>query len=84
MSEDTVSNAPLPPVKLAFIIDNEVVDVLHTDSRLASIFLSAPTVVDVTGEDGEQSVFIGWQYDPETKNFTGDAPLQADPNNGQD
>jgi hypothetical protein len=37
-----------PPVKVAFIIDGKVVDVLHTDERLASIFLSEPVVIDVT------------------------------------
>ena len=37
-----------PPVKIAFIIDGKVVDVLHTDERLAAIFLSDPVVIDVT------------------------------------
>jgi hypothetical protein len=37
-----------PPIKVAFIIDGKVVDVLHTDDRLASIFLSEPVVIDVT------------------------------------
>jgi hypothetical protein len=41
-------NPALPPVKIAFIIDGEVQDVLHTDERLAAIFLSQPTIVDVT------------------------------------
>lgn len=40
----------IPPIKIAFIIDGEVVDILHTDSRLAAIFLSEPTIVDVTDE----------------------------------
>ena len=38
----------LPPVKIAFVIDGEVVDVLHTDERLGAIFLSQPIVVDVS------------------------------------
>lgn len=38
----------LPPAKIAFVIDGTVVDVLHTDDRLASIFLSQPTIVDAT------------------------------------
>ena len=38
----------LPPVKVAFIIDGEVVDVLHTDERLGAIFLSEPAMVDVS------------------------------------
>ena len=38
----------LPPVKVGFIIDGVVVDVLHTDERLAAIFLSDPVIVNVT------------------------------------
>jgi hypothetical protein len=38
----------LPPVKIAFIIDGVVTDVLHTDDRLGAIFLSEPKIVDVT------------------------------------
>jgi len=46
MTEQTTPE--LPPVKIAFIIDGQVVDVLHTDERLGAIFLSQATVVDVT------------------------------------
>lgn len=38
----------MPPVKIAFVLDDRVVDVLHTDDRLASIFLSEPKILDVT------------------------------------
>lgn len=38
----------LPPAKIAFVIDGVVADVLHTDDRLAAIFLSEPTIVDAT------------------------------------
>ena len=60
-------NQGLPPNKIAFIIDGEVVDVLHTDDRLAAIFLSDPQVVDVTSVY-EQSPnpdinMTGWTYD---------------------
>lgn len=61
----TASN--LPPNKVAFIIDNEVVDIIHTDDRLAAIFLSEPLMVDVT--DIEDGVFINSTYNPETGNF---------------
>jgi hypothetical protein len=37
-----------PPIKIAFIIDNEVADILHTDERLSAIFLSNPLILDVT------------------------------------
>jgi hypothetical protein len=38
----------LPPIKVGFVIDGVLVDVLHTDDRLGAIFLSEPTMVDVT------------------------------------
>lgn len=71
----TEENISLPPIKVAFIIDNKVVDVLHTDERLAAIFLSNPLVVDVTGEDGNQTAFLNDIYDPETKTFSKDSML---------
>lgn len=37
-----------PPIKIALIIDNTVVDVLHTDERFGAILLSEPTILDVT------------------------------------
>ena len=58
----------MPPVKIAFVIDNEVVDVLHTDDRLAAIFLSEPLILDVT--DIFQNQLVGQIYDPETKTFS--------------
>lgn len=63
----------LPPVRLAFVIDGEVVDILLTDERLAAIFLSEPTIVDVTSiieSEGNSAVIVGSTYDAETKKFT--------------
>jgi hypothetical protein len=63
----------LPPVKLAFVIDGEVVDILFTDDRLAAIFLSEPTIVDVTElieVEGKRSVLVGSNYDSKTKKFS--------------
>lgn len=65
----------LPPVKIAFIIDEEVVDILHTDERLAAIFLSQPIILDVTGEDGRAICEVGSTYDVATKTF-GPKPVQ--------
>jgi len=60
-----------PPVKIAFVIDNQVVDVLHTDDRLGAIFLSDPVTVDVTDLFTENKmVFPGDTYDPATKRFS--------------
>lgn len=74
MSEETpaVAVSNLPPVKIAFVIDNEVVDILHTDERLAAIFLSQPLIVDVTDKTplDENGIAVGSTYDPETDTFT--------------
>ena len=61
-----------PPIKLAFVLDGQVADILHTDERLAAIFLSNPTVVDVTNNLYESGgiVNVGASYNEETKEFT--------------
>lgn len=59
----------LPPVKIAFVIDGEVVDVLHTDNRLAAIFLSSPTVIDVTKDFDSGMILPGSKYNKKTKKF---------------
>lgn len=63
-----------PPIKLAYIIDNEVVDILHTDERLAAIFMSNPVIVEVTenfyDENNNPSIVIGATYNPETQQFS--------------
>lgn len=46
------------PVQLALVINDKVVDVLHTDERLSAIFLSNPTMIDVSD----------WYSDPENVN----------------
>jgi hypothetical protein len=60
------------PVKVAFIIDGEVVDVINTDDRWGAIFLSEPTTVDVTDMVKAGIPLIGRIYDENTKQF---APL---------
>ena len=65
----------LTPRKLAFVLDNKVVDVIRTDERLAAIFLSQPTIVDVTGPDGNPTTETGYNYDPITGNFFGEKPF---------
>jgi len=72
MAEQPPVAQPLPPVKIAFIIDNSVVDILHTDERLAAIFLSNPTILDVTEgvSSDPQTVDVGYLYNPDTQEFT--------------
>lgn len=43
----------MPPIKLAIILDDTVVDIIHADERFAAIWLSNPVVVDITPKEGE-------------------------------
>lgn len=67
-----MSDQGLPPVKLAFIIDGEVADILHTDERLSAIFLSQPQVLDVTAvlETDSTAVAPGMIYDSGLNTFS--------------
>lgn len=60
-----------PPIKLAFILDNEVADILHTDERLSAIFLSNPLVLDITEKLSQNisSVRPGMKYNVETDEY---------------
>lgn len=71
MSIEQVGQENLPPVKVAFIIDNEVVDVLHTDERLGAIFLSNPLILNVTDiySSDPNSIRPGMIYNPENNTY---------------
>jgi hypothetical protein len=58
----------MPPIKVAFVIDNTIVDILHTDRRLADIFLSNGVVVDITSST--ENIEAGWIYNSETGQFS--------------
>ena len=70
MAERAGESVALPPVKVAFVIDGELVDILHTDERLAAIFLSEPVMVDVSDVyDAENPIPVGSIYDEATGTF---------------
>jgi len=68
----------MPPVKVAFIIDNIVADVIHTDNRLAAIFLSNPVIMDVTDHEDVSSITTNATYDPSTQRFTAAPTIQSE------
>jgi hypothetical protein len=70
MVDDNINVNTQAPNVIAFIIDNEVVEVIGTEDRIAAIWLSNPTIVDITGEHGGQIAFVGDTYHPETQTFT--------------
>lgn len=71
MTEQPPVQIPDMPCKVAFVIDGKIVDILHTDERLGAIFLSNPTIVDVS-ETFSQGMAVGWDYDGQT--FTAPKP----------
>ena len=65
-------NQPLPPRRLAFIMDGEVVEMMNTDDRLAALFLSEPVVLDITERYDTMSAVgnvIGMHYDKDRDLF---------------
>jgi hypothetical protein len=65
---------------IAFVIDGVVQDVLHTDTRLAAIFLSQPEIVDVTdwyaAREDKTKNLVGSKYENET--FTAPETIEED------
>lgn len=68
MTEPTI--AEVVPARIALIIDGVVADVLNTDDRLASIFLSQPKIVDVTEISESEFITSGYLYNEELNTFT--------------
>jgi hypothetical protein len=64
---------PQPPIKLAFVIDGEVVEVISAPDRLAAIMMSQPEVIDVThlaDQNGHNPGLLGKHYDSATGTFS--------------
>jgi len=78
MTEEQQAQQPqLPPVKLAFILEGQVVDILHTDERLSAIFTSNPLIVNVTENFLQENniVKIGTKWNYETSQFFIEEPI---------
>lgn len=58
------------PVKIAFIIDGELVDIMYTDERLAAILLSSPKIMDISDYPEDVVFHIGYMYDEQSGSFT--------------
>lgn len=62
------SVAQMPPKSIAFVIDDEIVDVLYTDERMSAILLSNPVIIDLSNiitnapEGSTYRPTIGWTY----------------------
>jgi hypothetical protein len=62
-------NNILPPSKIAFVLDGKVIELLHADERMASVFLSGAQIIDATNfvknnsKDIINNSLVGWEYD---------------------
>jgi hypothetical protein len=54
---------PSHSTSLVFVIDGEVADVLHTDERLAAIFLSEPEIIEIGLVPVEDTPLRGQAWD---------------------
>jgi len=75
MTDQTNSPMETPPITVAFIIDDHVVDMIKTDERLASIFLSNPKIVDITDNPYFDNIQIGTEYHDETGFYVDGEPV---------
>jgi hypothetical protein len=66
--------------RIAFVIDNRVVQVMETDERLGAILLSNPIIVDVTGVSPEIVHDQNWNVDTQSFDTPSvfKSPLDAD------
>jgi hypothetical protein len=72
MTEQNQPQVDPAPIKLVFILDGRVQEVLATQDRLAAILLSEPLVLDVSDriKDTANGISMFAKYDYETGNFT--------------
>jgi hypothetical protein len=67
----------IPSHYLAFIIDGVVQQVLAADSRFAAIFLSNPTIVDITKRKDAHQAIVEGTYNEELDEFRGPKPFDS-------
>jgi|LakMenE01Jun11ns_1017448.scaffolds.fasta_scaffold8280779_1 hypothetical protein len=69
MSETSIDT--IAPTLIAFIIDNEVVEIIAAVDKFAAIVLSDPIIVDITDKKNTVNApRIGSIYNPLTSEFT--------------
>jgi hypothetical protein len=60
--------------RIAFILNNTVIDILNTNEALATTLLGQPTIVDITSTDENSIAEIGYAYDEINKIFISNKP----------
>ena len=89
-SDQVINNPELPPNAIAFVIDNQIVDILYVNDALAAILTSNPIILNITKFIENKSVLsrpaIGWIYNPDqntifSTSFGGDPIVHSLDNN---
>jgi hypothetical protein len=73
-SEDQIN---LTPRRIAFIVDNKVVDILQTDERLGAIFLSQPEIINITDVEERSFPSVDWKYETSLEKFIPPKPFAS-------
>jgi len=68
----TDNTPPMPDNRIAFIIDDKVVEIIYAHDRLAAALLSDPVIVDIKDVKASDNsdVHVDYLYDSKTKTFT--------------
>jgi hypothetical protein len=70
----------LPPIRVAFVLDDKVEEILFVDNRLGAILLSDPLILEVVEERATTDfVAIGDSYDPENDKFFRTTVVRPEP-----
>jgi hypothetical protein len=54
--------------RVAIVLDEEIQEIITTESRLAALLLSEPKFIEIT--DSEIEPRIGWKYNQDTREFS--------------
>jgi len=67
----TDNTPPMPDNKIAFVIDDKVVEIIYAHDRLAAALLSDPVIVDIKDVKASDNsdVHVDYVYDSTTKTF---------------
>jgi hypothetical protein len=82
-SSEQAANQELPPNAIAFVIDNQIVDILYVNDVLSAILTSNPVMLNITTLLENKNVLsrpsIGWTYNPDANTLftasTGGDPI---------
>jgi hypothetical protein len=89
-SNEATDTQEMPPNAIAFVVDNQIVDILYVNDVLSAVLTSDPVILNITNLLGGENVLarpsIGWIYNPDentifSTSFDGDPIVHSLNNN---